>query len=713
MIEHHNNIIDASEGGKMNERTGTGELHLQKNESKYLEIIDNLNFGLLEVDLNNRIQYVNKSFCNKLEYTEKELIGSLVSDLLFTSKDLRKIKDQNKNRLKGESAVYEIKVRKKSGDPVWLHISVAPLLDNDKNIIGSIGLNCDITERKKDELNQTDLLRRLSAKNEDLKVQQNYLRAINKFATVILKKNTIEEIVWEITRNVISNFGFEDCIVYLVDKSGKHLNQVAAYGPKNPKDKVIKEQIIIPMGKGIVGTVAASGKPEIVNDTTKDKRYILDDEYRFSELSVPILADGKVIGVIDSEHPDKNHFTEEHLETLTTISGLVSMKLKNAISFELQKIAEQALMESESKLRLVIDSSLDAIITIDDKGIITEWNLQAEEIFGYTYNQVDGKSLHDIIIPPRFRKAYIGGMKYFSKHRKGTLLNNRFETIGYKKDKIEFPIEISLVPIKIGTNYFFSAFIRDITLEKESIKEIENALIKERELNQLRSRFVSMASHEFRTPLTTIQTNVDLISFVANSASPELTWSLKKNFNRINSEINRLTHLMNETLLLGKLESKNVSFNPKEINLVGLCKDIISTFNKEGEDINIDFEVSGKEKTLLIDKNLFIHILNNLISNSFKYSDDNTQLKLIFGKGKVEILVIDSGIGIPKADLPHLFDSFYRGSNVQNRQGSGLGLSIVKQFVELHNCEIEVESEEEKGTVFKITLNQIKKSNIK
>ena len=123
------------------------------------------------------------------------------------------------------------------------------------------------------------------------------------------KEVTVGDSGGVITQNVIHKFGFKDCVVYLIDEEREFLEQVAAVGPKNPKAKVIKDPILIPMGMGIVGSVASTGIAEIVSDTSEDERYILDDEFRLSELSVPIHADGEVIGVIDSEHHQKNFFT--------------------------------------------------------------------------------------------------------------------------------------------------------------------------------------------------------------------------------------------------------------------------------------------------------------------------------------------------------------------------------------------------------------------
>ncbi|MDF2190855.1 histidine kinase [Paraflavitalea sp. CAU 1676] len=164
---------------------------------------------------------------------------------------------------------------------------------------------------------------RKSSQSDDLEIE----RTINYFATSLFGKNTIEEILWDVTKNCISHLNFEDCVIYLVDEERKILVQKAAYGPKNPKDYEIFEPIEIPLGKGIVGSVAVSGIPEIIANTTTDPRYIVDDDLRYSEITVPIIYQGKVLGIIDAEHHEANFFQSKHLFILNTIASLCANKI--------------------------------------------------------------------------------------------------------------------------------------------------------------------------------------------------------------------------------------------------------------------------------------------------------------------------------------------------------------------------------------------------
>ncbi|HMF72274.1 MAG TPA: triple tyrosine motif-containing protein, partial [Flavitalea sp.] len=159
-------------------------------------------------------------------------------------------------------------------------------------------------------------------------------KVLNSFATSLYGQNTIEDILWDTARNCVSKLGFTDCVIYQYEADKMLLVQKAAYGPKNPGQREIYNAINIPLGKGIVGAVAKSGKAEIIGNTAKDKRYIVDDEIRYSEIAVPVFVDGKIFGVIDSEHPEKNFYNRYHLRILKKIAAIAAVRIAKYISEE-------------------------------------------------------------------------------------------------------------------------------------------------------------------------------------------------------------------------------------------------------------------------------------------------------------------------------------------------------------------------------------------
>lgn len=179
---------------------------------------------------------------------------------------------------------------------------------------------------------------------------------INYFATSLYGKNTVDDILWDVAKNCLSQLKLEDCVIYLVNDTRRSLLQVAAYGPKNPERFEIRDPIEIKIGRGIVGAVAQSGKAEIIHDTSRDARYIVDDERRYSEITVPIFHEGKVFGIIDSEHSNKHFYTPEHLVLLEKIAAICAVKIAKTMAEEKAQQREkevQLLQKQLAELRLV------------------------------------------------------------------------------------------------------------------------------------------------------------------------------------------------------------------------------------------------------------------------------------------------------------------------------------------------------------------------
>ncbi|MFD2566712.1 PAS domain-containing sensor histidine kinase [Pseudotenacibaculum haliotis] len=284
-------------------------------------IVENSSLGIALSGSDDRFIMTNTALENLLEYTKEEMQELSVKDVSL--KDDAKITREHLDRMdSGELDHFSMNKRykSKSGRVIWAKTSVAAVRNPDGSMLYRVALVEDITE----ELKQGALL-----------------EALNNLMASILGKTNIYEIAWEITKNTIGLLGFEDCVIYLLDQEKKELNQIAAYGEKVSSDNEIVNQIAIPLGEGIVGTVAETGVPEIIADTSKDKRYIVDDKTRFSEITVPIIAEDEIIGVIDSEHSSKDFFTYDHLKTLQTIASLAATQLKNALSLRLREKAEK------------------------------------------------------------------------------------------------------------------------------------------------------------------------------------------------------------------------------------------------------------------------------------------------------------------------------------------------------------------------------------
>jgi putative methionine-R-sulfoxide reductase with GAF domain/anti-sigma regulatory factor (Ser/Thr protein kinase) len=203
----------------------------------------------------------------------------------------------------------------------------------------------------------------ISSRNQKIDEQREEIeaeQAISYFASSMSEQPTEESILWDVAKNCIGRLHFEDCVIYLMDEERNVLVQKAAHGPKSPREFELDNPMGIELGKGIVGSVAFSGRAEIIRDTTKDPRYIVDDERRFSEITVPISFNGKVLGVIDCEHSKKRFFTQKHLSILTTIASLCANKIIRARAEEERRRAQHILMSTQQKMTEVEMQALRA-----------------------------------------------------------------------------------------------------------------------------------------------------------------------------------------------------------------------------------------------------------------------------------------------------------------------------------------------------------------
>ncbi|MCF8258852.1 MAG: HAMP domain-containing histidine kinase, partial [Flavobacteriales bacterium] len=246
----------------------------------------------------------------------------------------------------------------------------------------------------------------------------------------------------------------------------------------------------------------------------------------------------------------------------------------------------------------------------------------------------------------------------------------------------------------------------EIAKRKEAEENALAALDKEKQLNEMKSRFVSMASHEFRTPLSGILTSVSLLG---RYTAPNQADKREKHIATIKSSVRNLTSILNDFLNLDKLESGKVSINAQEFPMRPLMEEFraeMLNYAKPGQ--TIDFEDDGNVDIIFADRHLFKNILINLMSNALKYSPEGQQVKVIMWmeNNNFVISVIDRGMGIPYQDQVHMFERLFRASNVTNIQGTGLGLNIVKKYVDLHNGSIAFESNEGKGTIFTVIIPQ-------
>ncbi|MBX2877485.1 MAG: GAF domain-containing protein [Saprospiraceae bacterium] len=239
-------------------------------------------------------------------------------------------------------------------------------------------------------LSKTEEIERLRSAYQLLAEREQNLRVLHSFALNLLQQHTLQDVVWAIVKHAIAKLGFFDCVIYLLDEQKQILVQAAAHGPKNPHEMDIANPIIIPLGRGIVGSVAETRVPEIISDTSQDSRYILDDDFRYSEITVPILDGDRLIGIIDSEHPEKNFFTQQHLELLQTIAAMAVTKILHAQAVERLRAHQRGLEERIEEQ------------TRDLKEHIVELRKSNQDLEGFAY-----AASHDLAEPLRTISSFL------------------------------------------------------------------------------------------------------------------------------------------------------------------------------------------------------------------------------------------------------------------------------------------------------------------
>lgn len=399
-------------------------------------------------------------------------------------------------------------------------------------------------------------------------------------------------------------------------------------------------------------------------------------------------------------------------------------------------------------LASLFEHATEGIILTNSKGKITLINPAAERMFRYEAAEIIGKPI-EILIPQRFHGLHPGQREAFYDHPQNRVMGSGRDLYGKRSDGSEIPVEVSLSFYKKEEELFVTAFIVDIThrknieqnmlqqqteLEKmthdmrklntqlevkveertlilkealqkleQSQKELHDALDKEKQLSEIKSRFVSIASHEFRTPLSTVLSSASLLS---KYTATEQQDKRDRHVEKIKDAVRNLNDILDDFLSLGKLEENKVEMQPVSFNIEEFMEEVLEEMKpQEKAGQQIVFLCEG-DPVVYSDKRLLKNIIINLMANAIKFSGENTLIDI---RGKTcssyfEISITDNGIGISEEDQQQLFSSFFRGKNAVNIQGTGLGLHIIKRYADILKGTIRIKSTLGKGTTVTVTI---------
>ena len=626
---------------------------IQEKETQFQLFIDNSKEIFYELDRDGIIIDVSKNWTTFLGYEVDEVIGRSNSIFLHP-KDLEMVTAFLNKTIETEGIENEITYRilHKDGHYAW-HTSTIKLSEKDGKLI-YIG-NCrDVTEH-------------FNIEQKNLQQKEFYEKILNQIPT--------------------------DVAVFDQNHKYLYLNLAAI------KDKELREFIV---GKDDFEYAKHTGRDD---SSAKNRRKKFSEALESKTLiewedSINSLNTG-----LSSYHTrifnpifDKDGTFEMMIGFGVDITERKQIELQNKLlTEENNKNKAIQLNEAKNRYRFLAENSVDLICLHNLDTSFQYISPSVINILGYNPEEMEGKSPLDYAHPEDLKHLKDIFADFIDEKVNKTAIA-RFKN----KDGSYIWLETKANIVKekdIKTGFQSSS--RDITSRKEEEEVIEKTLLKQRELNELRSNLVSTISHEFRTPMTTIRASVELISIYLEGINFEKKQRLENQLNTITGEIDRIVELMNSVLTISKNDAGKTNFNPVKFNLKQLCLDVIETsFHNQKNGNRVQTLFKGSNFDVFADRNLMEYSIFNLLNNAFKYSEESGDiiLNLTAISSEVTIEIIDFGIGIPEEDQHKLFNTFFRASNTNGIAGTGLGLYIVKTFTEKNSGRIQLESLLGKGT---------------
>lgn len=596
---------------------------LQTKDKTNEAILESATDGVVLINIEGKIQKANRIFWEKLSIQENDDLDQFIFEYLefedgsefknFIAK-LFSDSDQvvNKNFL--------LRTRNKLSSPLFFKANYN-LIHQLNEYLGLIFLN-DVTFQLQIE----------DERREELEAE----KTINIFAQSLFNENTVDGVLWSLTKNCIAHLGFYECVVYLVDNDQQFLIQKAAHGPKNPSERQIFNPIKIEIGKGIVGTVASSGRHEKIGNTSLDSRYIIDDEVRLSEIAVPIFSHNQVVGVIDSEHPDINFFTDRHLRILTTVSQLVANRI--------DKLSEQEAKEKLQVELIQLNANLENEVRNKTKENTELARLVFEQEQKAIFGELTKSVAHELNTPMAIIKSGVEAII----NQIGEACNG-FTSTELTRSDLEFvrkTVLIGKIPIhRFGLEESkkireIEDVIQDYFKNPENYPDLSHWLLK----TQLITREEIEEVAQLKAPLHALNLlfNIQQINGFSNSLSQSISTviqvvnEIKSIHHYDESELKRefsLHHLIQKVLdkhidfyWVNLIDTKTVLFGKesKIEQLFNLLIHFICAHCKIAAESKINIQSTIHENTTHITLHFPYHMLDNVLLNDIIYSSEHT-----------------------------------------------------------------------------------------
>lgn len=655
-----------------NAERNTAEVRHQS-EERFRLLVQNSQdiISLLDKDLNTI--YQSPFFYHKLGYAEEHILGKSIVELIHPD-DVQAFQEavQSIIQLSGETVTTSYRIKSISGGYIKVESIVRNLLD-DKTIHAIVFNSRDISERTSVEEALRESARQYRSLVENLSEGIVTTDANDK----IIVANPAAEAAFGVGRGqLVGRFVQE----FLSESSQKIVDD-QNHARRNGETGRYEIEFIRPNG---------TKRWQAINSTPR-----FDDVGNFNG-SFVIINDVTERKNNEEANVLFSQFLERRIEERTEQIKKANAELKHEIAE--RKRIEEMLLQSGERLNSLLKNASDVISIVDENGKISYESPASEKVFGCDpFERIDKSFFENIYFESiRTVREFITGV---AEHPETS------PTVEFKYLRGEEYVWIETTASNQLHNSAVSGIVlnsREITLRKEAEHELKRALRQEKELNDLKSRFISMVSHEFRTPLTVMNSSAEILLAGIGKMLPE---KQKTHIERITAAGERIEEMLNDVLLLARGEAGKTRATFAPLNLDAFCAEISAEVEQHSEERRIHYTFHGnKDVSPNLDEKLMRSIITNLLSNALKYSDDIVEFDVEIGSEEITLTISDTGIGIPTNEHKHLFEAFHRAPNAIHIKGTGLGMSIVKYAVDAHDGAIEFSSAEDQGTTFIVVL---------
>ncbi len=673
---------------------------VRQNEQRLKTILEVDPEGVLVVDAEERLVHINPAGCLLFAAAfPEELAGQTLTHFVHPE-DQAQFARAHRSAVEGRTATAKGRLLGLSRDLRWVDMTAVPLPPTGDAGPAVLAVLRDVTEQR----------------------HSDRRHALQHAAAKVLAESTIaEQALPELLRAVAAALQWPVARLWLVADGQAKMRCADSWDSdlaKTADSAGAGSDVTIPPGTGLPGLCWVRGEPQWINDVQAEGWVPVGaaPHALHAGCAFPIWLRANVYGVMEFLSRDALPPDEDLLRTLGIIGRQIGLFIERTE-------VEAALRENETRTRLIIDTALDAVITMDMHGVITEWNRQAEAMFGWSHQEAVGRDLADTIIPPVFREAHRKGLARFVQTGAATVLNTLIEISAQHRDGREFPVEVAIAPLRLDGTVIFSAFIRDISARKESEKaltdyaqqlerinrQLDAALREAKAATEAKSAFLATMSHEIRTPMNGI------IGMTGLLLDTNLTPEQREFGETVRRCGDHLLMLINDILDFSKIEAGKLTLEAIEFDVRTAIEDSLDLLAERASAKGLNLASlfhADVPRALLGDPGRLRQIVLNLVGNAIKFTERGEVVVRVTVDSQADqdavlrVAITDTGIGIAAEAQQRLFQSFSQadGSTTRKYGGTGLGLAICKRLVEMMGGAIGVSSRPGEGSCFWFTV---------